>query len=78
MELPDFIFCDSFWLLVEYLRLVEKIHNKGFHPYIKIGLIVMGYGLLIGLCGPTFQLNGYGIKENLCLPVSVAGFAILL
>lgn len=62
----------------EYLKLVEKIHNTSFHPYIKMGLIVMGYGLLIGFCGPTFQLNGYGINENFCLPVSVAGLAILL
>jgi phosphatidate cytidylyltransferase len=62
----------------EYLRLMEKIHNTVFHPYLKLGLMVAGYGLMIWFCGPGYQLNGYGIKENFSLPVSAAGFALLV
>jgi phosphatidate cytidylyltransferase len=62
----------------EYLMLTEKIHKSSFHAYTKLGLMVMGYGLMLWFCGPAFQFNGYGIKENISLPVSAAGFALLL
>lgn len=62
----------------EYLKLIEKIHKINFHPYLKMGLMVMGYGLMLWFCGPSYQVNGYGLKENISLPVSAAGFALLL
>ena len=62
----------------EYLKLMEKIHTTTFHPYIKLGLMVMGYALMLWFCGPAYQVNGYSIKENISLPVSAAGFALLL
>jgi phosphatidate cytidylyltransferase len=62
----------------EYLKLTEKIHQTFFHPYTKLGLMVMGYGLMLWFCGPMYEINGYGIKENISLPVSAAGFAILI
>ena len=62
----------------EYLKLLEKIHRVSFHPYLKMGLMVMGYGLMLWFCGPAFNVNGYGLKENISLPVSAAGFALLL
>ncbi len=62
----------------EYLKLTEKIHSTSFHPYTKLGLMVMGYGLMLWFCGPVYHINGYGLKENISLPVSAAGFAILL
>jgi phosphatidate cytidylyltransferase len=62
----------------EYLKLTEKIQTTFFHPYTKLGLMVMGYGIMLWFCGPVYHLNGYGLKENISLPVSAAGFAILL
>lgn len=62
----------------EYLKLIEKINNINFHSYLKMGLMVMGYGLMLWFCGPSYQVNGYGLKENISLPVSAAGFALLL
>jgi phosphatidate cytidylyltransferase len=62
----------------EYLQLTEKIYKTSFHIYTKLGLMLMGYGIMLLFCGPAYQLNGYGLKENLSLPVSVAGFALLL
>lgn len=62
----------------EYLKLTEKIHATVFHPYTKLGLMVMGYGLMLWFCGPSFHVNSYGIKENISLPVSAAGFGLLL
>jgi len=62
----------------EYLKLTEKIHKTSFHAYTKLGLMVMGYGLMLWFCGTAYTINGYGVKENLSLPVSVAGFTLLL
>jgi phosphatidate cytidylyltransferase len=62
----------------EYLKLAEKIHNTAFHVYTKLGLMVMGYGLMLWFCGPSYHINSYGMKENISLPVSAAGFALLL
>ena len=62
----------------EYLKLTEKIHKTNFHAYTKLGLMVMGYSLVLWFCGPAYTINGYGVKANLSLPVSAAGFALLL
>lgn len=62
----------------EYLNLTEKIYKTSFHPYTKLGLMVMGYGFMLWFCSPAYHLNGYGLKENFSLPVSAAGFALLL
>jgi phosphatidate cytidylyltransferase len=62
----------------EYLKLTEKIHNTVFHPYTKLGWMVTGYGLLLWFCSPSYHISGYGLKENVSLPVSAAGFALLI
>lgn len=62
----------------EYLKLVEKIYQVSFHPYLKLGFMVAGYGLLLWFCGPLFQVNGYGVRGNVSLPVSAAGFVLLV
>lgn len=62
----------------EYLRLTEKIHKTSFHVYTKLGFMVMGYGLMLWFCGCGYHIDNYSIKENLSLPVSAAGFALLL
>ena len=61
----------------EYLKLTEKIHHTSFHPYTKLGLMLMGYGLMLWFCS-VYNINSYGLKENISLPVSAAGFTILL
>ena len=62
----------------EYFRLMEKIHQTIFHPYVKLGFMTIGYGLMLWFCGPAYEIKGYGLKDNLSLPVSAAGFALLM
>lgn len=62
----------------EYFRLMEKIHNTTFHIYTKLGLMLIGYGLMLWFCGPAYNITGYGLKENFSLPVSGAGFILLV
>ena len=40
--------------------------------------MVLGYGLMLWFCGPNYQIKEYGLKENFSLPVSVAGFVLLI
>jgi phosphatidate cytidylyltransferase len=62
----------------EYYKLTGKISNTSFHNYTKMGLMVLGYGLMLWFCNPAYNINSYGLKENFSLPVSAAGFALLL
>ena len=62
----------------EYLKLTENIHDSSFHAYTKMGLMVLGYGLMLWFCSPAYHINSYALKENISLPVSAAGFALLL
>ena len=61
----------------EYLRLIEKIYGYGFHIYTKLGLMLMGYALMLWFCGPAYNIAGYGLKENFSFPVSLAGITLL-
>ena len=65
----------SWW---EYFRLMEKIHTTTFHIFTKLGLMLMGYGLMLWFCGASFNIAWYGLIENFSLPVSAAGFGLLL
>jgi phosphatidate cytidylyltransferase len=62
----------------EYLKLAEKIYKTTFHIYTKLGWVLMGYGIMLLFCGPAYMVSGYGLKENLSLPVSAAGFVLLI
>ncbi|MET0392726.1 MAG: phosphatidate cytidylyltransferase [Chitinophagaceae bacterium] len=62
----------------EYFRLLENIRHTIFHPYTKLGFMVLGYSLVLWFCGPAYRIAGYGLSENFVLPVSAAGFALLL
>ena len=62
----------------EYLQLLEKIHKTSFHTYTKLGWMLLGYGLMLLFCGPEFRILDYELKGNFSLPVSLAGFVILV
>src|SRR5579885_1121219 len=60
----------------EYLKLVEKIRSTSFHIYFKLGLLLLGYGLMLWFCYPGYQIRNFEIRENIVLPVSAAGFIL--
>src|SRR5262252_6517047 len=47
----------------EYLKLLEKIHQTSFNKTFKLGLMVLGYGLVILACCSIYQVADYGLKE---------------
>lgn len=62
----------------EYLRLMEKIYKTIFHPYTKLGFMLIGYGLMLWFCGSAYEISGYGLKDNFSLSISAAGFVLLV
>lgn len=62
----------------EYFNLLEKIYSTTYNRYTRFGFMLIGYGLMIWFCSNVYQVYGYGIKENLSLPLSGAGFALLV
>jgi len=62
----------------EYFNLLEKIHNTTYHRYTRLGFIFLGFGLMLWFCDNSFQISNYRFKENLSLPVSIAGFVVLV
>ncbi len=62
----------------EYLRLLEKIHQATFHPNLKLGFMLTGYGFMLLFCGNQLNIEGYTIRENLSLPFSVAGILLMM
>lgn len=54
----------------EYFKLAEKIHNTKFHPYTKLGIMVFGYHFMLLMCGPANIISGFGLSENIAMPVS--------
>ncbi|MGN6292221.1 MAG: phosphatidate cytidylyltransferase [Chitinophagaceae bacterium] len=62
----------------EYFRLLEKIHRVTYDIYVKMGWMLLGYGLMIWFCGDIYRIADYGVRQNVFLPVSIAGFILLI
>jgi len=62
----------------EYFRLLEKIHRVTYDIYVKMGWMLLGYGLMIWFCGNMYRIASYGVRQNVFLPVSIAGFILLI
>jgi phosphatidate cytidylyltransferase len=62
----------------EYFKLTEKIRTVSIQRYLKFGLMLLGFALMLWFCRPAYHISGYGVAQKLPLPLSAAGFALLL
>ncbi|PZR24951.1 MAG: phosphatidate cytidylyltransferase [Citrobacter freundii] len=62
----------------EFFSLLEKIHKVVYDIYVKMGFMLLGYGLMIWFCGDAYRIANYGVKQNGFLPLSLAGFILLV
>lgn len=62
----------------EYFKLTEKIHRTQFHVYTKLGMMLAGFGLMLWFAGPLYHLSQYSFRDNLSMPVSAAGFILMI
>jgi len=62
----------------EYFKLTEKIHRTTFHIYTKLGMMLAGYAIMLWLSGPVYQIGQYSLRDNFSMPVSAAGFILMI
>lgn len=62
----------------EYLKLTEKIYSTSIHINAKLGFMLAGYGLMLWFCKDNYHIAGYSLSENFSMPVSGAGFLLLI
>lgn len=62
----------------EYTRLIGRIHHTDFHVLTRLGMAITGFAIMLAFCGQAYQIAGYGIKQSLCFPLSVAGFLLMV
>jgi phosphatidate cytidylyltransferase len=62
----------------EYFKLVEKIRTVRIQHYLKFGLMLIGFGLMLWFCRPAYHIGGYQLAEKLSVPLSAAGVALML
>src|SRR6187455_2407129 len=62
----------------EYFKLLEKIHKTSYHWLTRFGFIVFGFAIILRFCGNQFQINGYRLQEELPIPASIVGVAVLV
>ncbi len=62
----------------EYNRLVEKITGLAIHPYMKLGIGLVGYHVVLLLGAGNMQLGSYGLRDNFSLSFLIAGFILLV
>ena len=60
----------------EYFNLLEKIHNTAYHLLTRIGLMLLGYGLMLSFYHSHYLINPHNIKL-LTFAVSIAGLLML-
>lgn len=61
----------------EYIKLVEQFRRTDIHLYLKLGLMISGYAIMLAFCDP-FVIAGYGVKENFPLIFSLTGFILMI
>jgi phosphatidate cytidylyltransferase len=62
----------------EYVKLIEKIENIKVHRWVSLGFITAGMAIMVAFCGDVYLLNQFSLRSNLLLPLSLAGFALLI
>lgn len=62
----------------EYTWLIGEIYNVHFHPFVKMGLMLTGFGFMVAFCGKAYVVNGYLLSDNLYLPLTAAGFILMV
>jgi len=61
----------------EYFNLLEKINSTSYHRYTRIGFMLIGFAIMLWVCGKAFEINNYSVKEDFAVPIIVAGLIIL-
>lgn len=61
----------------EYVKISGKIEKINLHPYVSMGFIAAGMAIMLSFCGNYYAIGNFPLRENLVLPLSLAGFVLL-
>src|SRR5690349_19520206 len=61
----------------EYLGLVEKIYKNPFHKYFKIGLMLIGYGMMAWI-NLLFYYTEFAFRELIFTIIPFIGYGLLI
>jgi phosphatidate cytidylyltransferase len=62
----------------EYFNLQEKIHATHFSFLRRMGIMLIGFAWMLSFCGEAYSINGYLLRHNVMIPLSGAGFLLLM
>ncbi len=63
---------------MEFAKLIDRIGQSTTHPYLLLGWILNGLAICLLLTNASFSVGGYALRDNLLLPLHLAGFILLI
>jgi len=61
----------------EYARLTAQIEKVKLHPWLVVGCILSGMGMVLAFAGNAYSVGNYPLAGNLMLPLAVSGFLLV-
>ncbi len=61
----------------EYFNLLEKIKGIVYNRYIRLGFMLIGFGIMLLFCDKAFQINNHHLNSSFSLPVFITSFVVL-
>jgi phosphatidate cytidylyltransferase len=62
----------------EYLNLIEQIYKVTLHHFLRWGMMLVGFGMMLLFCGKAYHINGFALRESSCLALSLTGFVLMV
>lgn len=63
---------------VEFAKLIDRIGQCTTHPYLLLGWILNGLAICLLLTNASSSVGAYALRDNLLLPLHLAGFVLLV
>lgn len=63
---------------IEYAALIDRIHARQTHVYVTMGWILNGLSVCLLFSKSSFLLGDFSLKNNLLLPLHMAGVILLI
>lgn len=63
---------------IEYTKLIDRIHARQTHVYVTMGWILNSLSICLLLSKSRFLLGDFSLRDNLLMPLHVAGIILLV
>jgi len=62
----------------EYFKLLEKISNRIYHYYTRVGFMSVGYSIMLWFCDEAYEINNYSFNVSFSFAFAIAGLLFLV